>query len=262
MNKKIITLLTTLVLTLGLASCGGKSSGDTSDTTTGTGGDNSTPYTAAVAYPNGSHYDQDGLYVLWCTSKNCLMPVEVDKNTGVATANYKDNNYYVHLDALPEEYTYDPNIYNVTPVEKHCNIQLHDRYVATLENNESNNSSRNRYMLTENNFYKVETKTNVEEVFFGFRPTELGVYTIESFTQAIQNPSNENPLINYYGSDPDIVPDTPIRSDDNSKDGVNFKLEINVTDAESSLFTFGIKSTSSFGESTFDIRIMRTSGSL
>lgn len=264
MNKRLLTLFGTLVLSLGLASCGGKSSGDTTgDTnTTGTSEVDKTPYTAAVSYPNGSHYDQDGLFVLWCTSRNCLMPVEVNKDTGVATANYKENNYYVHLDGLPEQYTYDPNIYNVTPTEKHCNIQLHDRYVADLENGESSNSLQNRYMLTENNFYKVETKSNTDEVFFGFRPTELGVYTIESFEQILLNSDEENPSINYYGSDPDLVPSDPIRSDDNSKDGVNFKLEINVTDAESSLFTFGIKSTSFMGTSSFDIRIMRTSGAL
>lgn len=282
--KNLIKFSSIILLSLTLGAC-------TSSSGTSTGGDditntssntNTEPtyhddyYSVTIYNPDGSR-SKDNITVLWCTEQNCLTPVFAD-DYGVAEKNIPDDTYYVHLEGVPSQYTYDPNGYVATSENRHIDIQLYD--LETPYNGKG--QDYNRYMINEGSFYRVNVTKNNQIIYYGFNPKNTGVYKIESYATTILSMDEADPAVGLYGTNKHYIPSVPEREDDNSKDGVNFSLQFEIgldgfvktdetdengnlipqTDANGDLvpgwsFTFGIITSSKTGTCSYDIKITR-----
>lgn len=234
-------------------------------------------YSVTIYNPDGTR-SKDNITVLWCTEENCLTPVTADDN-GVAKKDVPPRDYYVHLEGVPSQYTYDPNGYIATADNRHIDVQLYNLSTP----NKGKGQEYNRYMINEGEFYKVNVTKNDEIIYYGFNPKLPGKYKIESFATTILSMDKADPAVGYYGTNQHYIPSIPEKEDDNSKDGINFSLEFEIgmdgfikTDAVDEngdlipqrdnngdlvsgwSFTFGVITSSDTGTCSYDIKITRT----
>lgn len=76
-----------------------------------------------------------------------------------------------------------------------------------------------RYIVGEG-LYTVTVNSENDIVYYGFGPSNPGVYRIESWSEDVDT------LIGDYGANDFYVPNTPIKKDDNSGQNNNFSYEI------------------------------------
>ena len=131
-------------------------------------------YTVKVLYPNNTPVKD--ILVQWCSGSNCFLPV-VTNSDGVAEIELEDGNYFVHIEDIPEGYTYDPNAYTTTTDNKSIEIKL-----LAMSNITSGDGSSDSPYVVSNGVYKVtfELQGNKGMKYFNFTPSESGTYTITS----------------------------------------------------------------------------------
>ncbi len=258
MKKLFQTLLASVLAVTSLvtfASCGGNENNpdnkdpdhnDKDDNPGGTTPDNPNPggttpdnpqkpddgtieYSTKVLYPDGTVVT--GVSAQWCTDSTCLAPEKVDAQ-GVAKKYLAPNKYYVHLNNVPDGYTYNPNITVVTKDKPSVEITLMKlKSFAAGEKGEKYNT---RYMLSEGAF-ELTFKSTEEIFYLGFEPTQPGIYEIESLVVDKAAVNQIDPELGYYGANKQNIPDDPIEMAENGE-GLNFKYTI-IADEDSFVHT-------------------------
>lgn len=171
-------------------------------------------YLVRVLYPNNTPVT-DKVKVQWCTDANCYTPVKVN-NQGYADSALEDDLYYIHIDRIPEGYTYDPNIYTATADSKYVEIKLIELYTFK----KGTGSQDDPYEM-ESKTYNVsfETEGNAGMKYFSFTATETGTYNLKSLAtdKFALNPTD--PYLGFLGTS-DNLRDMDISG--NIKGVVNF----------------------------------------
>lgn len=181
MKKKYLFALPTLLLALALFSCGNKTD-DSDDTEKETPIEQEKPeptvptYKATVLYPNGSVVTDTK--VQWCAGTVCKTPVKVDSN-GVAAIEMDDTDggYYIHIQegAMPEGYTYNPNIYTTDASNREITIQL-----LKLETASSGDGKVDTPYQVGEGAFNINVPSKAEYPFYVFTAPTAGTYVIES----------------------------------------------------------------------------------
>ncbi len=170
-------------------------------------------YSAKVLYPDNSPVTS-GVTVQWCVGDMCFLPQAVNSD-GMAYIELEDGDYYIHLNNVPEGYTYNPNAYITSSSNKHVEIKLYQLSVVSGEGNKENP------FVVSTGAYNVsyeEAKTAGMK-YYSFTPTEAGTYTIESICVDKLAMSVVDPYIGFVGTDITSAPDT---TGNDIKDSVNF----------------------------------------
>ncbi len=131
------------------------------------------------------------IYVYWNDGFS-VHKAKVDEK-GEARVDGLDGDYRVTLSALPNEYTYDPNGYLATNVNRHVTIDM--RTLNRLSG--SGTDLYSCYTFRKTGVYSVKFTAPGEVFYFQYAPDGMGTYSIESWVDITED--NINPVIEIYG---------------------------------------------------------------
>ena len=234
---KKIFLLSTLFAILTFAGCSGNvttqnSQQQTTSENTSTSIENTINYSISVVLPNGEALKNSSTMVQICEGELCYMPIALG-NEGTLIDNRAPGNYEVHLLRVPEQYTYNPNIYLLTEDITSVVIQLVD--IKTPVSGEGSLSENGRYVVEEGT-YNVTIANSNEIKYFGFTPSKVGTYIFETWS------SDSNTIFYNHGIDKSNILTSYSEMIKEGGKKKNFKYTWNVTSNEvvSASITFGI----------------------
>ncbi len=219
MKKRLLALLLIFVFILSFAACGehipAAKPGDGGDTTPGgetppnggqEGGGDGTAFTISVLSGGVAYLPAGGtpIQVRLTDGKNAYTAsLGAD---GKATFTGLDGDYTATLLNLPEGYTYDPNIYQVSNDKPTVSIDL-----LPLSNAYGNGTTYSPIKLNKTGIYRAEIPGNGKVVYYSFIPKQSGSYAIESIMDVSAN--MYNPILekrqgysvgaNYYDGEVD-----------------------------------------------------------
>ncbi len=271
MKRQSFAILTlVLVFALLLSACGEYTAAVTrptqghqsaSEVTTPGGEVDENPFTVTVTYEGQTYIPtvENPISILWSDGYSVHeAPLEAD---GIARMGGLDGDYKVTMSALPEGYTYNPNIYQATNSSRHVEIELQKIVPTTGKGIDLNNCIR----IKNTGVYCVEVKSADSETFFEFAPSRSGIYSVESWMDITAN--EINPTANYYGANfaykrLQSTHDTGGQEGSYTK---NFKMDVKIADENISksgtgaaVFTFGIKATQKNGKYPIKVYIAIT----
>jgi hypothetical protein len=205
MKKKFFTILLSFLLTLPLFGCGKYTppSGGTPPENPGGPEEPNPPnptgekFTVSLQYEQQPYRPQNNITVYW--SDNVGLPVSAYVNReGKAEITGLDGDYKVTLSGLPEEYTYNPNVYIATNDKPDVTIELF-KVTSTKRLPGSGTGLYTPIQLTETGVYSFTQKDSRSKVHFTFSPYEPGDYVVESWVETSANEINPKADI-YVGS--------------------------------------------------------------
>lgn len=155
-----------------------------------------------------------GITVQWCVGDMCFLPQPINAE-GVAYIELEDGEYYIHLNNVPEGYTYNPNAYITTADSKHVDVLLYSINSTTGDGSKASpyNVSKGAYSIE----FTTAQKNGMK--YFSFTPSEAGTYYIESMCMDKLALSLVDPYIGFLGTDINSNPNT---EGNDIKDSVNF----------------------------------------
>ena len=116
---------------------------------------------------------------------------------GVASIDGLDGDYQVTLVTPPDEYTYNPNIYRATNA---LTSVLIDLYQLTPTSGTGSDPYNGVITISKPGAYRVTLETATQEIWFKVRPSERGLYSMESLVDVTANKINPI-LYTYAGTD-------------------------------------------------------------
>ena len=246
--KRILSLIFALIFILSLVSCGTYTPPATTDTEgtndtntdTGTGEKEDVTYsdsafTVSLRYRGNTYIPSEDIYAIW-TGEGKIASSEFNKE-GIAGVEGLDGDYRVTLSSVPEGVAYNPNAYTSTNDERNLVIDLYDIQKTTGKGTDLYKA----ISVTKAAVYQVKLNSQTHIVYYEFRPTVAGMYTVESWMDTTAerfNPYCES----YNGTFAAKFFDETI--DGGGKEGIytkNFKDTIDVSeDMLGNVLTFGI----------------------
>ncbi len=260
-NKKILTMITVALAILLLLTACGEYNAAVRLPGANQGTDTEAENNGAVTDENGN-VDENPFTVTLMVGEDVYVPSEdrpisvqwsdgfsvhtapIGKD-GVARVGGLDGDYRVNLTAIPEGYTYNPNVYTATNNNRNLEIQLY-KIVTTRGHGDQ---LYNAIEIKNTGLYCVELTSPTHEIFFEFAPPKSGTYSVESWMDTIEN--KVNPQAKYYGANR-FFKQYQHTADDGGATGTytkNFKLDVQIADEMISdggqvTFSFGVLSTS------------------
>lgn len=250
-TKRILSLILALAFIFSLSSCGVFKPPVNTDTDTNTSTDtdigDETPndgevefsdeaFTVSLRY-RGQHYiPTEEITVMWTGDKK-IASCKINSK-GIAGAEGLDGDYRVTLSNLPARLAYNPNVYTATNDERNIIIDIYD-----IQRTTGNGAGIYQCIeITKTAVYEVELKNPEHIVYYEFKPTVPGMYTVESWmdtTAEKYNPYCES----YFGTFAAKFYDKTVN--DGGSEGIytkNFLNGINVSqDMIGNVLTFGVR---------------------
>ena len=149
-------------------------------------------YTVTLTY-NGKVFTQTGDIAAQWTDGYSYYTAPFEN--GVAQTGYLDGDYRVTLSALPEGFTYNPNIYTATADGRDVEIELHKVEVPRGAGSDEYHC----IVLKKTNYYRAQFSRAGQQIFFEFVPTSSGTYVIESLVDTAAQAFNPIMMV-YVGS--------------------------------------------------------------
>ena len=150
------------------------------------------PYTVTLNV-NGKDYKPNAsggpYYVQWSNGFSVHTAELID---GKAEIYGLDDDYTVTLLNIPSGYAYNPNAYVATTDKRDVSIEL----IKPQKISGSGSGEYNRITLSKTGVYQITINSATQNVYFQYRPTEYGNYTIESWVDVTEN--NINPGFRLY----------------------------------------------------------------
>lgn len=172
-------------------------------------------YEVKVVYEDGSVAGK-GVQVQWCDSKVCYTPVLTSDN-GQAAINLDEGEYYIHIENIPEGYTYDPNAY----VTNSQNYSLEIKLLKLSNYVQGEGTSENPYVVecgTYSSTYQGLGKNNA--LYFSFTAAEEGTYNITSISMDALATKKVDPYIGFLNPGNSDISSADVSG--NVKDDINF----------------------------------------
>lgn len=172
-------------------------------------------YEVKVVYPDGATAAK-GVQVQWCDSKMCYTPV-ITNEAGLSAINLDNGEYFVHLENIPEGYTYDPNAYITNTENYSLTIKL-----LKLENYTSGEGTTEKPYVVNCGTYSSEYLQQGKNgaLYFSFTPEEAGTYNITSISMDALATKKVDPYIGFLGTNIDDI--TKADTSGNIKGDINF----------------------------------------
>ena len=247
-TKRLIAALMALCFIFSLASCGTFVPANTQTNTNTSNGQGGTgdgevkeeysedAFTAILVY-NGQVYNpaENDIVVYWNDGKSIHSSKLNSK--GIAGAEGLDGDYRVTVSGIPEKLAYNPNAYMATNDQRNLVINIYDVQKTSGKGLDPYKA----ISLSKTAVYQVTLNSQTHIVYFEYRPTTAGRYTIESWmdtTAELYNPYCDS----YNGTFAAKYFDETI--DGGGAEGIytkNFLDEINVSDHMiGNVLTFGV----------------------
>lgn len=203
-TRKILSLILALIFILSLSSCGvfkppvntdtDTGAGGTDTDTSGGGGDDGEfseeAFTVSLRY-HGQHYiPTEEITVMWTADKK-IASAKINSK-GIAGVEGLDGDYRVTLSNLPARLAYNPNVYMATNDQRNVVIDIYD-----IQRTTGNGAGLYTCIeVSKTAVYEVELKSPEHIVYYQFRPTTPGMYTVESWMDTTAE--KYNPYCDLY----------------------------------------------------------------
>lgn len=198
-------------------------------------------YEAKVIYPDGKQAGK-GIQIQWCDNKMCYTPV-ITNDSGIAAIDLNDGEYFVHIENIPEGYTYNSNAY-ITNVENYSiTIQL-------LELNKvssGDGTTENPYIVncgTYSSEYLEQGKKGAR--YFSFTPEVNGTYNIYSISMDALATKKVDPYFGFLHNDLNNISSADVSG--NVSNNINFNYTFTAEAGKTYYFMMFVSSV----ETSFD----------
>lgn len=208
-------------------------------------------YSVQVLYPDNTPVNTK-VNVQWCDTV-CYLPVKVN-NKGIAGIELDEGEYFIHLNNIPEGYTYDPNAYIATKTNKHVEIKL-----LTLSSITTGEGSIANPYVVEDSVYTLNYETSGTSglQYFSFTPKENGTYKIISLATNKLATNLIDPFIGFLGTDVNtLLGSANVSGNVDSKVDINFNHSFEAVAGTTYYFVIMVSSAQAFPAS-FDIVITK-----
>ncbi len=112
---------------------------------------------------------------------------------------YLDGAFNVYLDSTPENYTYNPNLYNADNTNSTVEIELLRLVKPTVGNGKglySGDRKNNPYQINMVGTYQTTVTAKNQKVYYEYHPSESGTYVIESIVNIHED--IVNPKLHFH----------------------------------------------------------------
>lgn len=217
--------------------------------------ENEGSYTVTLLYKNTPFYPNgEEINVIW-HGQNDDRVVKLNDD-GTADAGELDGDYDIYLSGLPEEYSYNPNIYYATADKRNVIINIVDIETPVIGDGGVNANPSSMAIYRDGGCYVVKYqgtyRVTVEKdqiLYFEYQPQTSGKYSVESWCNIYED--SVNPIVDIYSGTLAYKWYTESRDTGGpTLDGgytKNFRYEINIANVGPT-YTFGIKAVSKTGE--------------
>lgn len=195
-------------------------------------------FVVSLVYNKKTYIPKDGevINVIW-RDDYAQYKEPIDSN-GYAKKSL-DGEFNVYLDVAPDGYTYNPNIYVVNNEEPVIEIEL--LKISRISRG-SGKDLWNSYEMSSTGTYRATINKN-KTLFYEYKPTEAGIYVIESMVNIFED--TVNPKIDIYEGTFAYKNFYETRDDGGTylKGGYtkNFKWVVNISDQRiGNVYSFGI----------------------
>ena len=253
--KKLIVSIIMSLLTLFLCSCGVFTQGNLG----ANGGDNGLgedQFTVTLEY-DGARLPTVDLPVdnleVQITDGYSYYQSKVGED-GVARFKEVEGSFKVVLTGLPEEYTYNPNVYTVSNEMPKIILDVYKVLKPVSGNGKGLREDQGCYVINKAGIYRAKITSSATKVYYEFRPTQAGEYGIESIVPTAVNKINPKANVHigsfaYKPEQPSYVLDTGGQCSTYTK---NFKYDVKLTkDMIGNVYTFVISATEKNGQYPF-----------
>ncbi len=172
-------------------------------------------YEVKVVYEDGSVAGK-GVQVQWCDDKVCYTPVLTNEK-GMAAINLNEGEYYIHIENIPEGYTYDPNAY----VTSSQNYSLEIKLLELSDYVSGDGTSENPYVVGCGTYSATYQEQGVKNALtFSFTAEEDGTYNITSISMDALATKKVTPYIGFLKPESNDIKNADVSG--NGKNGINF----------------------------------------
>lgn len=208
--KNMYKILTVILIMCFLVSCGTYNPPVQSDSTegiteaptevgsegSGDETDESGMFTVTLMYNGLTYLPNEGVEITakWTASDGKSVHTAPVGSNGIAKIDGLDGDYKVTLSGLPERFTYNPNRYTATNDNRSITIEIYD-YTKIRS---GGGSISNCAEITQMSTYRAQLSGENAAVFYTFKPTDSGTYTIESWVDTTED--SINPTIEIWNS--------------------------------------------------------------
>ena len=163
---------------------------------TGNPEDLENPFVVSLTYRGMPFTEAQGITAQW-TDDYSYYTAPFNEN-GEAAVEGLDGDYRVTLSALPEGFTYNPNVHVATNNNREIEIELY-RAVVPEGNGHGLYVSEGCMQISTTNMYRVTLNNADDIIYIQFSPRKSGTYTVESWVDVTAQ--QINPICEvYHGS--------------------------------------------------------------
>lgn len=217
-------------------------------------------YEVSVVYPDGTSAGKN-IQVQWCDNRDddkgvCYTP-EVTNENGKAAIKLGDGEYIVHLENIPEGYTYNPNIY-ITNSE---NYSLIVKLIALKDYTSGEGTSVNPYVVncgTYNSTYEALGFKN--GLYFTFTAEEDGKYNITSISMDKLSQKKVDPYIGFWNSE--VIDINAADVSGNNAEDINFNYTFDAKKGVKYTFVLFVSNVTTNFENVFPVSFEFTIGKI
>ena len=245
MKKKILTVILSLLIAVLFVGCDGYTPpGSGSDKKPSPGSDGSSygarDYVVTLVCDGEPYSPEIAISARW-SGEGRIYSAKFDEN-GVAVMSGLDGEYHVTLSAVPEGYTYDCNGHIADINNRQIEVELL-KIIPTTGLGDGLYVNTGCISLSKLGTYRTTLTSASQTVYYEYRPTAQGSYSITSWVDITEN--EVNPIMDYHRGtigrkdpDPTEVHDDGGMSSTYTK---NFKFILNLTkDEVNNVWTFGV----------------------
>ncbi len=262
--KKIINLLMLVVMIFTLSACGGVIDEpvktppviEPEDPDKGNDGDNdpvfenSVEFSVSLVYNKKIYIPEENEIITVIWTDEFSQYTEKLGTDGFAKKKL-DGDYNVTISGLPDDYTYNPNIYVASNEEPSVEIELFKITKIRSTSQKNGTDPYKAFSMSNVGTYRTEIKSKNQKVYYTYSPRKAGWYVVESMVNIYDdtvNPALDAFFGNSIGA---LYKGDKVNDGGASKDGgytLNFKWEFKLAEQElGGDFTFGVSATSKTG---------------
>ena len=153
------------------------------------------PFTVSLVL-DGEAFVPDGDETIYAQWTDGFSYRSAELKDGVASITGLDGDYRVTLTSVPDGYAYNPNIYIATNDSRDIKIELYKITKIRGATTSTGSGLYNCLSVSTTGVYSTEIKRSTQVVYYEFRPSKQGTYTIESWVDITEN--SVNPAIDIY----------------------------------------------------------------
>ena len=107
-----------------------------------------------------------------------------------------DGDFNIYVSGLPEEYTYNPNIYTAGSESPTVEIELFKISKIRKQSGHDGTNEYKSFVTSDTGTFRTELSSKQQKVYYAFTPKKAGYYVVESYVNIYED--NINPKLDVF----------------------------------------------------------------